>query len=153
MPVSVRIVVFALALASLSSSSESQQSRPTGTPQANASPAPALEVPVIDGGAGPCSLALTVTDGQAKGVYGVTVKVHIAYGFAGVRKLDLEAGTNSDGKVTFKGLPAKVRNPPLEFHATKNQLTGLASFNPATECQAKHDIILEKLAAPAASSR
>ncbi len=104
----------------------------------------------MDGGAGPCSLELTVTDGKGKGVYAATVKVHIAYGFAGIRKLDLEAGTNWDGKVKFKGLPAKVHNPPLEFHASKDQLTGLASFNPATECQARHDIILEKLATPPA---
>ena len=78
-----------------------------------------------------------------------TVKVHMAYGFGGIRKLDLEAGTNSDGKVRFKGLPAKVHNPPLEFHASKDDLAGLASFNPATECQAKHDIILEKVKPPA----
>lgn len=107
------------------------------------------EIPVIDGNAGPCSVELTVTDGQGKGVYGATVKVHMAYGFGGIRKLDLEAGTNSDGKVRFKGLPIKVHNPPLEFHAAKDDLTGLASFNPATECQAKHDIILEKVKPPA----
>ncbi len=104
----------------------------------------------MDGGAGPCSLELTVTDGHGKGVYAATVKVHMAYGFAGIRKLDLEAGTNTDGKVKFTGLPAKVHNPPLEFHATKDQLTGLASYNPASECQAKHDISLEKLAPPPA---
>lgn len=104
----------------------------------------------MDGGAGPCTLDLTVTDGNAKPLYAVTIKVHIAYGFAGIRKLDLEAGTNSDGKVRFKGLPIKVHNPPLEFHATKDDLTGLASYNPATECQAKHDIVMEKLVKTAA---
>jgi hypothetical protein len=93
-----------------------------------------------------------VTNGDAKPVYAATVKVRIAYGFGGIRKLDLEAGTNSDGKVKFKGLPVKVRNPPLEFHATKDQLTGLASYNPATECQSKHDIVLEKLTPPAPTS-
>jgi hypothetical protein len=109
-------------------------------------PSPAQEIPVIDGNAGPCSVDLTVTDGQGKGVYSANVKVHMAYGFGGIRKLDLEAGTNSDGKVRFKGLPAKVHNPPLEFRATKDDLTGLATVNPATECQAKHDIVMEKLA-------
>ena len=124
---------------------------PFAAQQATPSPAPtpAQEVPAIDGNAGPCSVDLTVTDGQGKGVYAATVKVHMAYGFGGIRKLDLEAGTNSDGRVRFKGLPAKVHNPPLEFHASKDDLTGLASFNPATECQAKHDIILEKVKPPA----
>jgi hypothetical protein len=115
------------------------------------SPTPAQDVPVMDGGAGPCTLDLTVTDGKGKPMYGVTIKVHIAYGFAGIRKLDLEAGTNSDGKVRFKGLPIKVHNPPLEFHATKDDLTGLASYDPAAECQAKHDIVMEKLSKTAAN--
>ncbi|HEY6271717.1 MAG TPA: hypothetical protein VIX19_06955 [Terriglobales bacterium] len=143
------ILGFALASISIRSNPESQQ--PSPTPSAQASPAAAQEIPVIDGGAGPCSATLTVTDGLGKGVYGATVKVHMAYGFAGIRKLDLEAGTDSEGKVRFKGLPAKVHNPPLEFRATKNDLTGLATYNPGTECQAKHDIVLEKVKEPAAN--
>jgi hypothetical protein len=125
--------------------SQTQQPSSTPTPQ----PTPAQEVPAIDGAIGPCSVEFTVNDGNAKPVYAATVKVRIAYGFGGIKKLDLEAGTNSDGKVKFKGLPAKVRNPPLEFHASKDDLTGVASYNPATECQAKHDIILEKVKPPA----
>jgi hypothetical protein len=117
-----------------------QSSSPKPTP----TPSPSQEVPVIDGGIGPCSIVFTVTDAAGKPIYNATVKVHIAYGFAGIRKLDLEAGTNSDGKVKFKGLPAKVRNPPLEFNASKDQLAGMASYDPATECQALHDIMLDK---------
>src|SRR5215469_12471277 len=136
----LRSCVLALAVSFLSFASTLPEQQPT--------PSPAQEIPTIDGNAGPCSVEFTVTDGQAKGVYAATVKVHMAYGFGGVRKLDLEAGTNSDGKVRFKGLPAKVHNPPLEFRATKDDLTGLATVNPATECQAKHDIILEKVKPP-----
>jgi len=106
---------------------------------------------VIDGGAGPCSVVFTVTDATGKPMYAATVKVHIAYGFAGIRKLDLEAGTNSAGKLKFKGLPIKVHNPPLEFNASKDQLVGIATYNPAEECQAKHDIMLDK-PKPAASN-
>ncbi len=98
----------------------------------------------MDGGAGPCSVELTVTDAAGKPVYAAIIKVHMAYGFAGIKKLDLEAGTNWDGKVKFTGLPAKVRNPPLEFHASKDQLVGVAIYNPATECQAKHDVMMDK---------
>ncbi len=72
------------------------------------------------------------------------VKVHIEYGFGGFHRLDLEAGANVDGKVRFTGLPAKVRRPPLEFRASKDQLMGVATFDPQTECQAKHEITLEK---------
>jgi hypothetical protein len=107
-------------------------------------PAPNEKVPVIQGSAGPCSLELTIRGADGKPVYAATVKVHIAYGFGGMRKLDLEAGTNSDGKVKFAGLPARVRRPPLEFHSSKDEFVGVASFDPSTECQGKHDITLEK---------
>ncbi len=105
---------------------------------------PNEKVPVIQGGAGPCSLELTVRGVDGKPVYAATVKVHIAYGFGGMRRLDLEAGTNSDGKVKFAGLPARVQRPPLEFHASKDEFMGVAAFDPSKECQAKHDITLEK---------
>jgi hypothetical protein len=111
-------------------------------------PAPNDKVPVIEGGAGPCSLELTVRGADGKPVYAATVKVHIKYGFSGMRRLDLEAGTNSDGKVKFAGLPDRVQRPPLEFHASKDELVGVASFDPATECEAKRDITLEKSKAP-----
>jgi hypothetical protein len=127
-----------------------QQATPTSTSSASSNPSisfaqSAQEVPVIDGGLGPCSLELQVNDGNAQPVFGVKVNVHITYGFMGVRKMDLEAQTNVNGKVKFAGLPAKVHNPPLEFKASKDQLTGLAIDNPASECQAKHDIVLEKI--------
>jgi hypothetical protein len=103
----------------------------------------ARKVPVIDGTAGSCSLELTVTTDN-KPVYAATVKVHIAYGFGGMRKLDLEASTNVDGKVKFAGLPARVRRPPLEFQGTKDQLRGVLNYDPTTECQAVHNLALEK---------
>jgi len=109
---------------------------------------PSEQVPIIQGGAGPCSLELTVRGADSKPVYAATVKVHIKYGFGGMRKLDLEAGTNSDGKVKFAGLPTRVQRPPLEFHASKDEFEGVAAFDPSTECQAKHDITLEKPKAP-----
>ena len=140
------IVVLALALIWYKAPLLQQISPST---QRSPAPSPTQETPTIDGAAGPCSVDLTVTDGHGKGVYAATVKVHIAYGFGGIRKLDLEVGTNSEGKVRFTGLPFKIHNPPLEFHANKDDLTGLATVNPATECQAKHDMILEKVKPPA----
>ncbi len=115
-----------------------QSNPPIATPD---SVSAAQKVPVIDGGAGPCSLELTVT-ADSKPVYAAAVKVHIAYGFAGMRRLDLEASTNIDGKVKFIGLPSRVRRPPLEFQAAKDQLVGTANYDPDSECQAKHDIVM-----------
>ena len=131
-------VLICLLVASLCPAQEHSNSEP---PPAQSSAAPvSSQVPVMDGGAGPCSLELTIHDVDAKPVYAATVKVHVAYGFGGVRKLDLEAGTNADGKVKFTGLPARVRRPPLEFHISKDKLEGLATYDPAIECDAKRGI-------------
>ena len=111
-------------------------------------PAPDEKVPSIDGSAGPCSIELTVKGTDGKPVYAATIKVHIKYGFGGMRRLDLEAGTNSDGKARFAGLPDRVQRPPLEFYASKDEFTGVAAFDPSTECQARHDITLEKTKGP-----
>jgi len=96
----------------------------------------------MDGAAGPCSLELTVTSPDGKPAYAATVKVHVAYGFGGARRLDLEAGTNSDGKLKFTGLPARVHRPPLEFNASKDDLSGVATYDPSAECHATHEIML-----------
>jgi len=73
----------------------------------------------------------------------------MAYGFAGAHKLDMGVYTNAQGKARFTGIPAKVRKPPIEFRAKKDDLIGLATMDPATECQAKHDIVLAKSKLPA----
>jgi len=103
------------------------------------------QVPVMDGGAGSCSILLTVTaDGKA--VRAADVKVHVEYGFGGFHRLDLEAYTNDAGMLKFTGMPAKVRRPPLEFRASKDQLSGIATWDPATECEGKHDLPMQKQA-------
>jgi hypothetical protein len=116
--------------------------------QSNPTP-PAQPVPVIDGGLGRCSLELSITTADGKPAAAANVKVHIAYGFGGFHKLDLEAGANVDGKVKFSGLPSSVRRPPLEFHASseKGQWVGDATFDPATECHARRDVTLAKASA------
>jgi hypothetical protein len=83
-------------------------------------------------------------------VYAATVTVHIAYGFGGFHRLDLEVGTDSEGKAKFTGLPSRVRRPPLEFDATKDELSGTLDYDPATECVAMHKITMQKAAAPTA---
>ena len=100
---------------------------------------------VVDGGLGRCSLEVTVTGLDSKPVYGATVRVHIAYGFGGFHKLDLEVGTNADGKAKFTGMPSRVRRPPLEFEALKDDLSGTLDYDPATECVAAHTMTMQKV--------
>lgn len=134
-----RIVLCCIGLVGLASAQSNDQNSSAVPVQQTAE-----KIPTIDGGAGPCSLDVTVLGRDGKPVYAATVKVHIAYGFAGAHKLDLEAGANSDGKLKFIGLPARVHRPPLEFHASKDSFEGIATYDPAAECQAKHDITLDK---------
>ena len=131
--------VFTVLLAfAASAQTKSSQNPPAEKPSADA------QVPVIDGAVGPCSLELTILGADAKPVYNATVKVHITYGFGGFHHLDLQAGTNSEGKVKFTGIPAKVHNPPLEFDAAKDGLEGSVNYDPINECHGKHDVNLEK---------
>jgi len=81
-------------------------------------------------------------------VYAARIDVHLAYGAFGAHKLDMGVYTNAQGKAKFTGIPAKVRKPPIEFRATKEDLIGLATMDPATECQAKHDIVMAKAKQP-----
>lgn len=100
------------------------------------------EVPVMDGQAGPCSVAYTVTDSNGAPVYDARIRVHIEYGFAGVRRLDLEAATNVDGKTQFKGLPQKVKGKTLYFNASKGNLQGSATYDPEKNCSGESDSIV-----------
>ncbi|HEX4485327.1 MAG TPA: hypothetical protein VH088_03620 [Terriglobales bacterium] len=101
------------------------------------------DVPKVDGALGVCSVDITVNTADGKPVYAAHVKVHIAYGMGGFHKLDLEAGTNADGKVKITGLPSRVRRPPLEFEATKDELSGTATVDPAAQCHSVRTIKIE----------
>lgn len=99
---------------------------------------------VMDGGAGPCSAEFNVTTADGKPLFATLINVHIAYGFGGFHKLDMGVYTNQEGKGKFTGIPAKVKNPPLEFRASKDQLVGVATVDPFLDCHAKHDIVMDK---------
>lgn len=107
-------------------------------------------VPVVDGGIGPCSAEFAVKDGAGSPVYDSKIRVHIAYGLFSAHKLDLEVGTNIDGKARFTGLPNRVKQP-LQFKASQGDREGSAVFDPAEGCKAEHSITLSK--APANSSQ
>jgi hypothetical protein len=102
------------------------------------------DVPVTDGTSGPCSIEFSVTDSDGKPVYAARIDVHLAYGAFGAHKLDMGVYTNAQGKAKFTGIPAKVKRPPVEFNAKKDDLVGVATMDPATECQARHDIVMAK---------
>jgi len=110
----------------------------TGNQSAQSEP-----VPVVDGGLGQCSVEFTTIGPDNKPVKAATIRVRIAYGFLGAHRLDLEVGTNSDGKARFEGLPSNLKNALL-FRASKETLRGAAAVDPAKECTAKHTLVMEK---------
>jgi len=128
--------LLALAFISLASSLAASQTSTTPVPDAKA-------VPVIDGGVGPCSADFTVTDSTGAPVYAAKVKVHIAYGFASAHRIDLEVGTNADGKARVIGLPDRIKHG-LYFHASEGDRAGEAFDDPANTCKAQFTITLQK---------
>lgn len=101
------------------------------------------EVPVMDGAIGPCSVGFTVTDNAGAPVYDAKIRVHIAYRAFSAHKLDLEQGTNVDGKARFTGLPSRVKRG-LNFQATQGDRQGTAFVDPEKTCAADLKIVLEK---------
>jgi hypothetical protein len=100
-------------------------------------------IPQIDGGIGPCSAEFTVTDGAAKPVYNAKVRVHITYGFMNLHKLDLEVGTNTNGKARFQGLPNRLKRG-LTFYASEGDREASAFDDPAATCQSQLTMVLAK---------
>src|SRR2546427_11613968 len=76
------------------------------------------EVPVVDGKIGSCQADFTVKDEAGKPLYNATIKVTLKYGLFNKRKMDLEIGTNSDGKARIIGLTGSLRKP-LWFKVTR----------------------------------
>ena len=102
-------------------------------------------VPVIDGGIGPCTADFTITDSDGKPVYDAKIKVHIAYRFMNAHKLDLEVGTNVNGKARFTGLPDKIKHG-IYFYATQGDLQAEAFDYPGSNCKAAFSLALRKRA-------
>jgi hypothetical protein len=100
-------------------------------------------VPVVDAGVGQCSADFTITDTDNKPIYAAKVKVHISYGFAGARRLDLEVGTSVDGKARFTTLPDRLKHG-LFFEASEGERTGSAFDDVNKTCQAQFTIALRK---------
>jgi hypothetical protein len=110
--------------------------------QGTTSPDP-NSVPVVDGGIGPCSADFTVTDSAGAPIYAANIQVHIAYGFLSAYKLDLEVGTNANGRARFTGLPAKSKHG-LFFRTAKDKREGSAFDDPSKTCKAEFTIMLEE---------
>jgi len=100
-------------------------------------------IPVVDGGIGSCSADFIVTDAAGSPVYAADIRVHIAYGFASLHKLDLEVGTNADGKARFTGLPDTSKRG-LFFRATEGDREASFFDDPSKTCKTQFTLVLRK---------
>jgi hypothetical protein len=99
--------------------------------------------PVLQVDAGPCMAEFVVRDASGKGVYDAKITMHVEYGFLGMRKLDLNVGTNYEGKATIEGLPQKARKP-TEFKIAQGSREKTVPFDPVLHCYAQHQVVLEE---------
>ena len=102
------------------------------------------DVPSVSGGMGPCSADFTVVDASNKPVYNAKIHLKVKYGFMSKRDIDLEVGTNSDGKARMDGLPDKLKKPPMEFTISSGDATKSVTQDPASTCHATFEITLGK---------
>ena len=103
--------------------------------------APVPELAVIDAKLGGCSAYFTVKDAAGKPLYNAVVHVRIRYGLMGVKRMDLEVGTNSDGKARVVGLPTKAKL--LVFDISKGNTKASVTQDLATGCTATHAVDLK----------
>ncbi len=102
-----------------------------------------VPVPQVNANLGPCTVDFTVSEKARQPLFNAEISVKIAYGFMGVKKMDLKVGTNNEGKARFVGLPEKVRRPPLEFVVRAKGLTKTVNYWPSVKCQARYSVVME----------
>jgi hypothetical protein len=105
------------------------------------------DVPSVSADLGPCSARFTVTDGT-KPLYDAKIRTRIKYGAFGIRKLDLEVGTDSNGKAAVVKLPDLARQPII-FEIANGDISRTVIFDPAQKCDAAYDVALRKPTTPA----
>ena len=109
--------------------------------QQPAAEAPEKELAIISARLGACAADFTVKDADGQPVYAAIVHVRIRYGFLGIKRVDLEVGTDSAGRARVEGLPDTVK--PLAFDIQKAELKATVEQTHLSDCQATYEVSLE----------
>ena len=106
-------------------------------------PAPATppELPVLNARLGGCSADFLVKNGEGAPVYLAIIHVNVRYGPLNVKRMDLEVGTNSDGKARIKGLPDKAK--PMTYDVSKDDKKTTIDQDVAKTCEGKFEVTLK----------
>jgi hypothetical protein len=110
--------------------SGSAQTAPTATAQAE-----------ISADLGTCSALIAVTGVDLKPIYGAKITTRIRYGLMGVKKLDLEAFTGTNGQIKITNLP-EVLKKPMYIYINKDDKQEIVEFKPDVHCHATFNVQL-----------
>ena len=99
------------------------------------------EVPNLNAKLGGCSAEFTVKGADGMPVYGALVHVRVRYGTLGIKRMDLEVGTNGEGRARVSGLPDKARL--MTWDITKDDKKTTVDQDVAKTCAAKLDVVLK----------
>lgn len=109
--------------------------------QQPAAETPKPELAVISARLGGCAADFTVKDADGQPVYAAIVHVRIRYGFLGIKRMDLEVGTDSAGQARVEGLPDRVK--PLTFDIQKADRKATVEQTHLSDCQATYEVTLK----------
>jgi hypothetical protein len=112
----------------------------TALPQQPASTQPS-DLAVISARLGTCSADFTVTDADGRPEYAAIIHVRIRYGFLAIKRVDLEVGTNSDGKARVEGLP--LRGNTLNYEISKGERRATVQQDVRVDCRAEYEVTLD----------
>ena len=147
-PLVVLMVIFMFGYLCAAQNSSSQNQNNSAN-QKDTQSNPSEKVPEISGNLGGCSVEVRAIDSAGKPVYGAQVSVHMRYGFGGFHRLDLQIGTNSDGRARFVGLTERARMP-LSFYADYHGRETVVPVDLRQNCHQKQDATIPDKPAPPA---
>jgi len=109
--------------------------------QQPAAETPKPELAIISARLGTCSADFTAKGSDGKPVYAAIIHVRIRYGLLSLKRMDLEIGTNSDGKARVEGLPSRAK--PLTYDISKADKKAAVEQDLSITCNATYDVSLE----------
>ena len=90
---------------------------------------------------GNCSADFVVKDLAGAPVYSASIQVRVRYGALGVKRADLEIGTDGDGKARIEGLPTKAK--PMVYTVAKGDRRTTVEQNVEKTCAASFAVQLK----------
>ena len=138
----IAVLTFATAMAMAQAAPPAPQSQPAPPQGAAPAASPAApELPVLDAKLGGCSADFTVRNAAGAPVYPALIHVQVRYGPLNVKRMDLEVGTNVEGKARVTGLPDKARR--MTWDITKDDKKTVVDQDVEKTCQGKFEVTLK----------